>query len=77
MRREKSTTTKENESLILFADGASNHPSPSPQIEAFLGLGLLGRNNDIGKSSTRERPPNGRPSSKRLFDSINLTLADL
>jgi hypothetical protein len=77
MRREKSPTTKETESLILFADGASNHPSPSLQIEAFLGLGLLGRNNDIGTSSALERPPNGRLSSRRFFESINPPLADL
>jgi hypothetical protein len=77
MRKEKFPTTKETESSIRFVGGASNHLSPSLQTEASLGLGLLGRNNDIGKSSTRERPPNGRPSSKRLFDSINLTLADL
>jgi hypothetical protein len=77
MRREKSPTTKETESLILFADGASNHLSPSLQIEAFLGLGLLGRNNDIGTNSALERPPNGRPSSRRSLRPINLPLADL
>jgi hypothetical protein len=77
MRKGKFPSHKETESSIRFIDGTSNHLSPSLQTEASLALGLLERNNDIGTSSSLKRPPNGRPSSRRSFESINLPLADL
>jgi hypothetical protein len=77
MRKGKFPSHKETESSIRFIDGTSNHLSPSLRTEASLGLGLLGRNNDIGTNSALERPPNGRPSLRRSLRPIDLPLADL